>query len=569
MNRRGWMFPSLLLPLAITLSVPAYGKSLSNLSTPATSEVSSPTPALASKIETIASWIAQPSLGLDVAIGSIAGNVRAYFSPSVWPNIKDRALAARAAVIAYGDIVVEKRGILGTASSEFESQLQQIKAGGLTPISVDRLASHLRTGLPLPEKPIVLTFDGGYVGHYNIVFPLLKRYGYPAQFAIDPLQLHNPTAHPRMTWAQLKEMADDPLVTIAAQGITHPKNVTRLPDEMLEAAFRDSKQILEAHLGLLIQSFVYSEDNPNRQWTVAIAAAGYSTAFTMAKGNGGFAEQSETMLAIERFAPSSLPKVVSQAWGGPALPKWRMGFDFAAPVSKIRTVVDKTPFTMIAGGRPITIHAKSRYQVPEIVARTKAIAGVDGGFFSLKFLDSNVMIGPVISQSTCKFIPGNAGENKKLTGRPLVLIGPFGAKFVPFDPVKHNTLAGIKAVLPEVTDGFVAAAFLVKNGEPQPPEAFGSLFNFNVPRDRAFWGINQAGQPQIGVSNEPIGSVNLGKALSKAGFRHAVMLDSGASTSLVYQSKSLVDFSPRPVPHVVALVPPSTPRATSCMMAAK
>jgi hypothetical protein len=35
------------------------------------------------------------------------------------------------------------------------------------------------------------------------------------------------------------------------------------------------------------------------------------------------------------------------------------------------------------------------------------------------------------------------------------------------------------------------------------------------------------------------------------------MLDSGASTSLSYQGESLVGYTPRPVPHVVALYPPA------------
>ncbi|HEY9828776.1 MAG TPA: hypothetical protein V6D19_25435 [Stenomitos sp.] len=101
------------------------------------------------------------------------------------------------------------------------------------------------------------------------------------------------------------------------------------------------------------------------------------------------------------------------------------------------------------------------------------------------------------------------------------------------------------------------------------PEAFGSLFDFNAARHRAFWGINQAGQPQIGVSTEPIGSVDLGKAITKAGFRDAVMLDSGASTSLAFRGESLVGYTPHTVPHVVALVPPRDSAAARCIIAAK
>ena len=130
-------------------------------------------------------------------------------------------------------------------------------------------------------------------------------------------------------------------------------------------------------------------------------------------------------------------------------------------------------------------------------------------------------------------------------------------KYVPFDPTKHNDLAGLKAELPGLTDAFVAAAWLVKDGKPQPATSFGNLFDFDAARDRAYWGIDQAGRTVVGVSGDYVDSIALGEALSQAGLRDAVMVDSGASASLVYLGKSQMSYDPRPVPHVVAIVPPS------------
>jgi hypothetical protein len=55
---------------------------------------------------------------------------------------------------------------------------------------------------------------------------------------------------------------------------------------------------------------------------------------------------------------------------------------------------------------------------------------------------------------------------------------------------------------------------------------------------------------------EMIDSVGLGKILAKAGLRDVVMLDSGASAALAYRGKSVMSYEPRPVPHLVALLPP-------------
>lgn len=525
-------------------------------------------PELVNGLSQVASWVAEPALGIDKLVESFGPQLSAYLAPQPWPDIQGRARQAKVPVIMYHDILPQKEVFFDVTPSEFEAYLHLIKAKGLQPISLDQLITHLRTGLPLPEKPVLLTFDDGYGGHYQYVYPLLKKYGYPAVFSIYTAKIGDNTGRSHVSWDQLRQMAADPLITIAAHSVTHPPDLRTLPDNKLQREVVESKRLLETELKVPIRYFTYPEGKYDARVAKLVRAAGYLAALTMSDTAEGFAGQSESLLAIKRFGQSRLEDVVAQAWGGPQPPQWSSGFDFASPVKRTKTTIDNTPFILITGGKPITIHAKSRFQVQEIIAGTEAVAAVDGGFFSMESLESNLMIGPVFSQSAGHFIPGNQSENRRLIGRPLVLISPHAVKFVGFDPAKHNTLEGVQADMPAVTDAFVAAAWLVKNTQPQTPVTFGSLFDFDAARHRAFWGINQAGQPTIGVSVEPIDSVSLGVALAKAGFRDAIMLDSGASTSLTYQGESQVGYTPRPVPHVVALVPPAS-ATDACTVASR
>jgi biofilm PGA synthesis lipoprotein PgaB len=338
-----------------------------------------------------------------------------------------------------------------------------------------------------------------------------------------------------------------------------------MTDQDLLYEVTESKRRLEEELGIPIQYFTYPAGHYDERVAQAVANAGYMAALTMRLENEQFAGASESLLAIERFGQSNLESLLEVAWGGPPAPGMSANrFDFSSPVGITELTLEDVPISLISGGRPVTIHADSRYQVQEILAGTNAIAGVDGGFFSLEYLNSNVMIGPVLSQSSRLFVPGNASENPRLNGRPLVLISPQEVKFIPFQSDLHNTLAGVQRHLPEVTDAFVAAAWLVKGGVPQPASSFGTLFDFDAYRHRAFWGINHAGQPVVGVSHDLVDSVTLGNILAQAGLRDAVMVDSGASTSLAYQGESLVGYIPRPVPHVVALIPPHQDSGTPC-----
>lgn len=526
-----------------------------------------PMPEVANHLLMVAAWVGEPSLGMNELLNQLGPQFLAYFSPTSWPEIHERARLARVPVMMYHDIRADKQVFFDVTPEEFRTHLELIKTNGLTPISLDQLITHLRTGLPLPEKPILLSFDDGYLGHYDYVFPLLQQYGYPGVFSVYTEKLNQGKGRPGVTWAQLQEMAAHPLITIAAHSVTHPSDLRELSDAQLQQEVVSSKQELEAKLGLAIPYFTYPEGKYDDRVAKVVQEAGFLAALTMDDLNEDFASQSVNLLGVMRIGQSRIAEMVPQAWGGPELPKWSGGFDFGAPVQRLETTIDQTPFIFIGGGKPITIHANSRYQVPEIIAGTEAIAAVDGGFFSLEYLDSNVMIGPVFSQNTGRFIPGNRSENPRLKGRPLVLISPQAVQFIPFDPEKHNSLEGVQAEMPQVTDAFVGAAWLVKGSQPQPAQAFGNLFDFDAARHRAFWGINQAGQPKIGVSVEPIDSISLGEALVKAGFRDAVMLDSGASTSLAYQGASLVGYIPRPVPHVVALVPPEASRNNACILA--
>ena len=503
-----------------------------------------------------ATLIEQPAIGMGTLLEQVAPQMLAYLNAPPFPEINQRARLARVPVVMYHDILPEKKVFFDVTPEEFEQRLQLIQQKGLTPISMDQLVTHLRTGLPLPEKPILLTFDDGYSGHYEYVYPLLKKYNYPALFAIYTAKVGKHIGRSSLTWEQLREMAKDPLITISSHSVSH-KVMARLRPDELAIETQESKRTLETELGVPIRYFTYPEGKFDAQAVEAVKQAGYAAALTMDDNNEKLAGQSDNLLAIGRIGQSRLAEMVDVAWGGAKLPNFSQAFDFTSPVVRTNARVDHTPFIFIAGGRPVTIHAKTRDQVPKILEGTEAIAAVDGGFFSLEFLSSNVMLGPILSQSEGEFIPGKPGEIPFLAKRPLVLIGPKAVKFVPFDYTKHNSLEGIQAEMPDVTDAFVAAGWLVEHEQPQPIERFGRLYSVNERRHRAFWGINRAGQPQIGVSQEPIGSVDLGAALAKAGFRDAVMLDSGASTSLAYKGASLVGYTPRPVPHVVALVPPT------------
>lgn len=80
----------------------------------------------------------------------------------------------------------------------------------------------------LPDNAVLLSFDDGYETMYNVVFPLLKAYNYPAVFApvtgwLDTSENQKIAYADKMldrsvfaTWAQVKEMEQSGLVEVAS-----------------------------------------------------------------------------------------------------------------------------------------------------------------------------------------------------------------------------------------------------------------------------------------------------------------------------------------------------------------
>ena len=72
-----------------------------------------------------------------------------------------------------------------TVSTEaLAQQFSWLKEQGYKVISVDDLLASKAKGKPLPAKAVILTFDDGYRSFYTHIFPLLKKFNYPAVFAL-------------------------------------------------------------------------------------------------------------------------------------------------------------------------------------------------------------------------------------------------------------------------------------------------------------------------------------------------------------------------------------------------
>lgn len=234
------------------------------------------------------------------------------------PTLHPASLKARVPVMMYHDILQEKKVIYDLTPQELRKHFELIKSSQVTPISLNQLIAHLRTGSPLPEKPILLTFDDGYGGHYQYAYPLLKEYGYPAVFSIHTSWVGVNAGRTHLSWQQLKTIANDSLITISSHSKTHPE-LTKISDQKLYQEVVESKKILESKLDRPVNYFTYPYGNYDSRVKKVVAKANYLAAIAFGTPTERFANQSEDLFSIARFEKSRLEEVILQAWGNPTL----------------------------------------------------------------------------------------------------------------------------------------------------------------------------------------------------------------------------------------------------------
>ncbi len=62
------------------------------------------------------------------------------------------------------------------APETFEEHIKALAENGYTAVTLKDVLAYIEEGRELPEKPVLITFDDGYMSNYNYAFPILQRY---------------------------------------------------------------------------------------------------------------------------------------------------------------------------------------------------------------------------------------------------------------------------------------------------------------------------------------------------------------------------------------------------------
>ena len=181
---------------------------------------------------------------------------------------------------------------LAVTPAAFEAQMDYLARNGYNVLPLSRVTAFIERGEPIPRKSVVLTIDDGYRSTYEVAFPILKKYGFPATVFLYSDFVGAPDA---LTWPQMKEMESSGLVNIQPHSKTHSNLTARLAGES-DAKYRERMRtevevpirLIQDKLAVPALTYAFPYGDVNETVVDLLKRQGVHLGVTVTPGGNGF-----------------------------------------------------------------------------------------------------------------------------------------------------------------------------------------------------------------------------------------------------------------------------------------
>jgi peptidoglycan/xylan/chitin deacetylase (PgdA/CDA1 family) len=181
---------------------------------------------------------------------------------------------------------------LTVTPAAFAAQMEYLAKNGYRVLPLARISDFLAGKEQLPQKTVVITIDDGYRSTYEIAYPILKKYGFPATVF---LYSDFVGAGDALNFAQMKEMSASGLIEIQPHSKTHANLTLRLANET-DAKYRERMRrevdapigVIEDKLAATSVSYAYPYGDVNETIVDLLSSKGVRLGLTVTPGGNGF-----------------------------------------------------------------------------------------------------------------------------------------------------------------------------------------------------------------------------------------------------------------------------------------
>lgn len=150
-------------------------------------------------------------------------------------------------IFVYHDIVEEMTAeeFMQTTKENFEEQITELAKLGYKFITYDDLIQYNNGKQKLNEKSIIITFDDGYVGNYEIMYPIIQKYNIPVTINVIDDRIGKVGY---LNWEQIKKMEESGLVSIYTHS-SHHEDPNTIEDYQYAQNIEQAHKNIEEQLG--------------------------------------------------------------------------------------------------------------------------------------------------------------------------------------------------------------------------------------------------------------------------------------------------------------------------------
>jgi peptidoglycan/xylan/chitin deacetylase (PgdA/CDA1 family) len=176
--------------------------------------------------------------------------------------------------------------------STFEEQMKFLKDKGYRVITLAQFFDFLEFKGQIPKKSVVISIDDGWRSTYDIAYPILKKYGYPATlFVYTDLIVGSEKT---LSWDLIQEMANNGM-DIQCHTKTH-RNLTKMEQkesfkdyfEAIEKELSVCRTMVKKKLNIDTKYLAYPYGDTNHLVNELLKKQGYQGAFTIKRGGNPF-----------------------------------------------------------------------------------------------------------------------------------------------------------------------------------------------------------------------------------------------------------------------------------------
>ena len=207
--------------------------------------------------------------------------------------------------------------------NRFIQQINWLKRFGFRVLSIDEFQQYQLNQILPPGRSVVITIDDGYAEVRDLVYPVLKRNGFPATVFVVSAKVgsHNDwtsipelSGRPLLTWNEIREMAKN-RIQFGAHSRTHPRLLT-LSSDQLKEEIAGSKAELDDALRTTTTTFAYPYGEFDSEIQSITKKAGYQSGYSANHGLNIPGCPSFALQRIEVEGTLSLPRFLLALWFG-------------------------------------------------------------------------------------------------------------------------------------------------------------------------------------------------------------------------------------------------------------